>query len=120
MKKANLTASFALAALMSFASAGTYADDKRGAGDGDSNWMAHVQSTESRANVEQQPGAVQSGDVATYHEANSPMARSSGGHAGHIMGEQHGKNACCGMNAPAKSPSAAQSSDIGGPFTWGG
>lgn len=119
MKKVNLTASFALAALMSFASAATYADDKRGAGDGDSNWMAHVQSTQSRTTVEQ-PGAVRSGDVATYHEANSQMARSSGSHAGHNMGEQHGKKACCNMNAPAKSPSAARSSDIGGPFTWGG
>lgn len=119
MKKANLTASFALVALMSFASAVAYADDKRGAGDGDSNWMAHVQSSANRANVEQ-PGAVRSGDVATHHEANGPMGRSPSGHAIHNMAEQHDKKACCNLNAPATSPSAASLSDIGGPFTWGG
>lgn len=120
MKPTKLFSTIALTALLTGFTGASMADNVQGTGDADSNWRAHVQSQKSRAEVVNE-GHSHSADVATYHEGQG----SSGANAqkGNMQYGDPAANKAArysGMNVPANTPSAMQTSDIGGPFHWGG
>lgn len=120
MKSTKMFSAIALTALLTGVAGTSLADNVQGAGDADSNWRAHIQSQKSRAEVVNK-GHSHSADVATYHEgqgstgANANRGQMQQGEMGSAQSANYG-----GMNVPSRTPSAMQSSDIGGPFHWGG